>query len=52
MKFKRGAPPVSTYVNGIVASYRALGFENEVEAILMPAMQKSIERYHQGVTIR
>lgn len=52
MKFKRDAPPVSTYVNGIVASYRALGFENEVEAILMPAMQKSIERYHQGVTIR
>ncbi|MBQ7885829.1 MAG: gamma-glutamylcyclotransferase [Clostridia bacterium] len=44
MNYRRYSPPTSMYYDGIEDAYRKLGFENEIETVLQPALDRSWKR--------
>lgn len=47
MKFLRMSPPASEYYDGIETAYLKLGFKNDIETVLMPALDRSWQRRKQ-----
>ena len=43
----RMSPPASEYYDGIETAYRKLGFKDDIETVLMPALDRSWQRRKQ-----
>ena len=47
MNYLRMSPPASEYYDGIETAYMKLGFEEDIEKVLMPALDRSWQRKKQ-----